>query len=133
VESILNAQENRMNKIGENIGSKRPVVGAHYGFKDWLLQRITAVIMAIYTVVLLAGLLCIERTYEGWAGFITYPAMRWFTLLALLSLMYHAWIGARDIVMDYIKPVWIRLSLYTLLILWLAACALYSVQVLFQV
>ncbi|MFS2105319.1 succinate dehydrogenase, hydrophobic membrane anchor protein, partial [Ralstonia sp. Ralssp135] len=33
-----------------NIGPKRLVVGAHYGLKDFLAQRVTAVIMAVYTV-----------------------------------------------------------------------------------
>ncbi|MFT4210226.1 MAG: succinate dehydrogenase, hydrophobic membrane anchor protein, partial [Ralstonia sp.] len=40
-----------------NIGPKRLVVGAHYGLKDFLAQRVTAVIMAVYTVVLLAAFL----------------------------------------------------------------------------
>lgn len=36
-----------------NIGPKRLVVGAHYGLRDWMAQRVTAIIMAIYTVILL--------------------------------------------------------------------------------
>ena len=36
-----------------NYGSKRIVVGAHYGVRDWLAQRITAALMALFTVVLL--------------------------------------------------------------------------------
>ena len=36
-----------------NYGSKRTVVGAHYGLGDWLVQRFTAGLMAIFTIVLL--------------------------------------------------------------------------------
>ena len=35
-----------------NIGGRRLVVGAHYGFRDWLAQRITAIVMGLYTVIL---------------------------------------------------------------------------------
>ncbi|KFL24634.1 succinate dehydrogenase/Fumarate reductase transmembrane subunit [Ralstonia pickettii] len=50
-----------------NIGPKRLVVGAHYGLKDFLAQRVTAVIMAVYTVVLLAAFLLSKarRTKAG--------------------------------------------------------------------
>lgn len=52
-----------------NIGPKRLVVGAHYGMKEWLVQRVTAVVMVIYTVVLaVAFLLSNGASYEGWAG-----------------------------------------------------------------
>jgi succinate dehydrogenase hydrophobic anchor subunit len=37
----------------QNYGSKRVVVGAHYGLRDWLSQRITAALMALFTIVLL--------------------------------------------------------------------------------
>ena len=40
--------------MGINYGSKRLVVGAHYGFKDWLSQRVTGVLMALFTIVVLA-------------------------------------------------------------------------------
>ena len=40
-----------------NYGSKRIVVGAHYGLRDWLAQRVTAVLMALFTALVLAQLL----------------------------------------------------------------------------
>ena len=36
-----------------NYGSKRVVVGAHYGLRDWLSQRVTAGLMALYTIIVL--------------------------------------------------------------------------------
>jgi succinate dehydrogenase / fumarate reductase membrane anchor subunit len=55
------------------------------------------------------------------------------TLLFFISLFYHAWIGIRDIWMDYIKPVSIRLTLQVLTVLYLVACAAYAVQILWKV
>lgn len=53
-----------------NYGSKRTVVGAHYGTRDFLAQRSTAVLMALYTVVLLVRFLTVGGPvgYEQWAG-----------------------------------------------------------------
>jgi len=59
--------------------------------------------------------------------------MKLLTLLALLSLFYHAWIGVRDIWMDYVKPVGIRLTLQVLTVLWLVSCAAYAIQILWKV
>ena len=116
------------------IGSKRLVVGAHYGVRDWLIQRISAVVMACYTV-LLALVLLVSRdlSYDGWAGLFSNLAMKVFTLAALLSLFYHVWIGMRDIWMDYVKPAGIRLALMVVTILWLVLCAVWSVQILWRV
>jgi succinate dehydrogenase / fumarate reductase membrane anchor subunit len=71
--------------------------------------------------------------YDGWAGLFVPLWMKIATLLALLALFYHAWIGMRDIWMDYIKPTWVRLSLQTLTALWLVYCAVWSVQILWRV
>ncbi|CAJ0778270.1 Succinate dehydrogenase hydrophobic membrane anchor subunit [Ralstonia condita] len=117
-----------------NIGPKRLVVGAHYGLKDFLAQRVTAVIMAVYTVVLLASfLLSKDTSYQSWAGLFANQWMKMLTFLAILSLTYHAWIGVRDIWMDYVKPVAVRLTLQVLTILWLVGCAGYAAQILWRV
>jgi len=109
----------------------RVVTGAHYGLRDWLVQRISALVMAIYSV-LLAGFLLWQPyvDYDIWTALFSYLAMKSFTLLFLLSLFYHAWIGVRDIVMDYIKPPGIRLTVYVLVILALFMYAIWSVQIL---
>ena len=117
-----------------NIGPKRMVVGAHYGMKDWLAQRVTAVVMVLYTAILLISFLTGQNfTYEGWAGLF---AQQWFKLISavtLLGLFYHAWVGMRDVLMDYVKPVGIRLTLQIATMLWLIACAVWSVQILWSV
>ena len=117
-----------------HIGPKRLVVGAHYGLKEWIIQRVTAIVMVVFTIVLLIDY-CItgSPTYEGWAGLFSNQFMKLLTFLALFSLFYHAWIGVRDIWMDYIKPVSIRLTLLVLTVLYLVACAAYAVQILWKV
>ena len=114
-----------------NIGPNRLVVGAHYGLKDWLAQRITAIVMAIYTLVLLGAFLTGNNfTYEGWAGLFAQQWFKLFSLVTFLALYYHAWVGMRDIWMDYVKSVGLRLTLQIITILWLIACGFYTVQIL---
>jgi len=55
------------------------------------------------------------------------------TLIAFVALVYHAWIGMRDIWMDYVRPVAIRMLLQLATILWLAACLVWAVQILWRV
>ena len=115
-----------------NVGPNRLVGGpAHYGLKDWLAQRVTAIVMIVYTFVLLGAFLSGQNfNYEGWAGLFSQQWVKVFSLVTFLALYYHVWVGMRDIWMDYVKPVGIRLALQMFTILWLIACAFYTVQIL---
>ena len=118
----------------DTYGSKRLVVGAHYGLRDWLAQRVTAIVMAIYTIILLVSFLTANNiSYEGWAGLF---AKQWFkiaTFVTFIAMFYHVWVGLRDIWMDYVKPVSIRLVLQAITLLWLIGCAGWAAQILWRV
>lgn len=117
----------------DNIGPHRLVVGAHYGLRDWLAQRITAVVMIVYTlVVLIAFLFGSDFSYEGWAGLFAQQWFKMLTFATFLALFYHAWVGMRNIWMDYIKPVSIRLTLQAATIVWLIACAGWAAQIIWR-
>jgi len=92
--------------------TRRQAVGAHYGLKDWLLQRLTAVVMAVYTLLLLAIVLWHGGLdYAVWQALFANAAFKLATFLFMAALLYHAWVGVRDIYMDYVKPVGVRLAL----------------------
>jgi succinate dehydrogenase / fumarate reductase membrane anchor subunit len=117
-----------------NFGSKRIVVGAHYGLRDWLSQRITAALMVLFTALVLGQVLLTRGPsgYEVWAGIFAAQWMKVITFTVIFALIYHVWVGMRDIWMDYIKPVWLRLSLQVFTIVWLVACAGWAIQVLWR-
>lgn len=115
------------------IGSKRLVVGAHYGLGGFLAQRITALVLTAYVLLMAVRLLGAEVSYDAWAGMFAPLWMKVVSLVAIYALLYHAWVGVRDIWMDYIKPLWLRLSLQTLTALSLIACAVWTVQILWRV
>jgi len=118
-----------------NYGSRRTVVGAHYGTRDWLAQRVTAVLMAVFTLVVLAQVLFTrgEIGYDKWAGIFAGQPMKMLTFATIVGLLYHVWVGMRDVLMDYVKPVGIRLVLQILVIVWLLGCAGWAIQVLWRV
>ena len=87
-----------------NYGSKRTVVGAHYGMRDWLSQRV------IFDA--------------QW--------MKVLTFAVIVALAYHVWVGMRDIWMDYVKPVGVRLVLQIFTMVWLIGCMGWAIQVLWR-
>jgi succinate dehydrogenase / fumarate reductase membrane anchor subunit len=111
----------------------RVVTGAHYGLRDWLAQRITAVIMAVYSVIAAVVLLTSKSiTYSVWRDLFSQGWMRVATLLFAASLAWHAWVGVRDILMDYIKPDGLRLSLQVCSLLVIAAYLGWTIQILWR-
>jgi len=109
----------------------RVVTGAHYGLRDWLGQRVSAVVMVVFSLFVAVYLLRQPYVdYNVWTGLFSNNVMRSFSLLFLVSLFYHAWIGVRDIVMDYVKPTGVRLLIHVLVILALVMYVIWSVQIL---
>ena len=118
-----------------NYGSKRLVVGAHYGLRDWLAQRVTGVLMALFTIIVLGQVMLSSGPvgYDKWAGIFSSQWMKALTFSVILALLYHVWIGMRDIWMDYVtSAVWLRLVLQVATIVWLIGCAGWAIQVLWR-
>lgn len=111
----------------------RIVVGAHYGLKDWMAQRITAVVMALYTLILIVALLVgPEVTQERWKSLLSGQFMRVATFLFIVSVCYHAWVGMRDTWMDYLKPAGQRLLMHVITVVVLVAYAGWAIQILWR-
>lgn len=110
---------------------KRAIGGAHYGLRDWLAQRLSALIMLGYSLVLLGFVLTHQPlSFADWQGLFQHQAMRFFTLLFALSLLVHAWVGVRDVLMDYVRATWLRLALQTATIAALLVYAMWAVSIL---
>ncbi len=118
-----------------NYGSKRVVVGAHYGLRDWLAQRLTAALIALFTFIVLGKVLLTSGpvTYSVWAGIFAAQWTKVLTFSVLIALFYHAWVGIRDIWMDYVKPPGIRIALHAFTIVWLLGCMGWAFQVLWRI
>jgi succinate dehydrogenase / fumarate reductase, membrane anchor subunit len=108
----------------------KQAVGAHYGLRDWMMQHITAVVLAVYTILLAILIFRAPSGYHGWSGIFANQAMKLATFVALICLFLHAWVGVRDILMDYIKPTGVRLFFQVLTIVALIAYIGWSIHIL---
>jgi succinate dehydrogenase / fumarate reductase membrane anchor subunit len=115
---------------GDMKNNKQPV-GAHYGWKDWMIQRVTAVVMVVYSILILGFFLVHGAVaFADWKQLFQNQFVRILSLLFFLAVFYHAWIGVRDVLMDYIKPLSIRLSLQVVVCLFLIVCSIWTVSIL---
>ena len=97
--------------------------------------RVTAGLMALFTLVVLAQVLFTRGPigYDKWAGIFASQWMKVLTFSVIAALLYHVWVGMRDVWMDYIKPVGVRLALQIFTLVWLIGCAGWAIQVLWRV
>jgi succinate dehydrogenase / fumarate reductase membrane anchor subunit len=115
------------------MSARRAPAGAHYGIRDWLVQRVSAVVIAVFSLlVFLRTVFSAESGYGAWAGVFAPQPMRLLTEIFMAVLCWHAWIGIRDIWMDYVKPPGVRIVLHVFTIFWLLFCLAWSVQILWS-
>lgn len=106
----------------------------HQGLRDWLIQRVTAVVMSIYIIgLMLFFFMHPNIAYYEWHGLFGYFWMKIATAVFAICLLYHAWIGMWTIFTDYIKCSWARLILNSLVILALIAFFLETLMIVWSV
>ena len=88
------------------------------GLSDWLLQRVSAVVLALYTLFIVGYLLFNPGLdYAAWSGLFAQTWMRIFSLLAFISVAAHAWVGLWTVTTDYLKPTAVRIGAQLVIIL----------------
>lgn len=109
-------------------------MGDRHGLRDWLVQRVTAVLLAIYTVVFVGILLiCPPQNYGEWRALFENQPMRVATLVFFVNVFWHAWIGVRDILMDYVKPTSARFGLEIVVAVLLVGYTGWAIRILWGV
>lgn len=94
----------------------------HQGLTDWLIQRISALVMTVYSIGLLAFFVMHSPlSYDDWHGVFANMWVKIATLIFLLSILFHAWVGMWTIFTDYVKPYVLRLALHMIVLLALVA------------
>ncbi|REG84152.1 succinate dehydrogenase, hydrophobic membrane anchor protein [Marinomonas pollencensis] len=101
------------------------------GLYDWMMQRISAVVLSLYTVFIIGYLLLHpDLTFDQWSALFETTWMRIFSLMMLLSIGMHSWIGLWSISTDYIKPTGIRFFFQALCGLLMFVYIVWGIQVL---
>lgn len=132
--------ESRFDCVGRGVAMVgRVVTGAHYGIRDWLMQRVTAVLMVTYIIFVVCFVVLhsyiqentwVDLDHDMWRWLFSGFWMRAISLLFWVSVFYHAWIGVRNIVMDYVKSARVRLVIYVLAVVLLLLYSVWVVQIL---
>lgn len=104
------------------------------GLQDWLFQRVTAVILAAYFGYLF--FYCLQHPgfqYQEWRHLFQCAWMRYATILALVSVLVHAWIGLWTVSTDYLKPTWLRFTTQIFFILLLLGYLMWGIHIVWSV
>jgi succinate dehydrogenase / fumarate reductase membrane anchor subunit len=103
------------------------------GLSDWLIQRVSAVVVASYVIFLLGFFLFNQPvTFVSWYELFNHLGMRIYTLLVLIALLAHTWIGMWTIITDYIKPTWLRLLVEVVIGLALSVYLFWGIYLLYN-
>lgn len=107
---------------------------AGYGIKAWLYQRVTAVVMIAVSIIFLALAIIAKNSINGdiatWQEFFQMTIVRVIAQITVLAVVVHAWVGMRDIWMDYVKCAMWRIVFHLFTVLWLVGSFIYSVKVI---
>ncbi|MEO8305416.1 MAG: succinate dehydrogenase, hydrophobic membrane anchor protein [Betaproteobacteria bacterium] len=103
------------------------------GLRAWLVQRVSAIYMLLFIVFLLTHFLLDPPTsYLDWRNWMLSPGVSIAASVFFAALFAHAWVGMRDVIMDYVHPIAIRVMVLALLGLGLTGIAAWVIQILWM-
>jgi succinate dehydrogenase / fumarate reductase membrane anchor subunit len=111
----------------------RSLGSAHRGVMEFLVQRVTSIYLAAFTIYLLIRIVLNPiRSYAAWSDYFASDVVRLAWVLFFISLLLHSWTGLRSIYLDYIKPTWLRFTVQVITMLTLVTLGLWTVDILLR-
>lgn len=103
------------------------------GLRAWLLQRFSAIYLLLFFLSALVYFVFFPpHSYQAWHAWVTTPVVSIAIMVFFAALLLHAWVGLRDVMLDYAKPLALRVSALALLGLGLLIIAMWVARVLFM-
>lgn len=104
------------------------------GLRPWIIQRVSAVFIGIF-LLYISVVVIVDNPVNAsdWAAWVAIPYNNIFIGLFLVAVLWHAWIGIRDIILDYVPNVVGRLLVLTLLGCTLLGSGLWGFKALLMV
>jgi len=103
------------------------------GLPAWLVQRVSAVYMLLFIVFILAHFIVDPPlSYAAWHGWVMSSSVSMATAVFFAALLAHAWVGVRDVIMDYVHPVAFRVWALALLGIGLTAMGVWVMRILWM-
>lgn len=109
------------------------MVKSNAGLRDWIIQRITAVIIGVYALLVMGFLIFTPHLdYRHFYAFFSHLSMKMATVVVVVSILWHAWVGLWTVFTDYVKPVIVRLILESAVIILLIAYVVWVIEIFWQ-
>ncbi len=82
------------------------------GLRAWLVQRMSALYLLGFLVFMLASAMTTDApwSYASWRAWVLAPAISTVILLFFAALLLHVWVGLRDVILDYVRPLPLRIG-----------------------
>jgi succinate dehydrogenase / fumarate reductase, membrane anchor subunit len=104
------------------------------GLRPWIVQRISAAFIALLVLYFAFAISQFEVfDFAHWYGWLALPVNNIAMALFMVAVLWHAWIGVRDVILDYVPPVVLRMFLYTSMMSVLLGSGLWGLRALFLV
>lgn len=104
------------------------------GLPAWLIQRLSAIFLGAFTVYALVCLAMADTwSHAAWSGWLAAPFNAVTLWLAALAVLLHAWVGGRDVLLDYVHPLGLRIAMLTALVGWLLGSGIWFGATLLEV
>lgn len=101
------------------------------GFRDWLIQRISAVIIGLFAIFIVIYLLKYQPLYYAqWSLLFSHLWMKMITFIVVVSVLWHAWLGLWTVFTDYVKPTAVRVTLEIIILLLIGAYFVWTIEIL---
>ena len=102
-----------------------------HGLRPWLIQRVSAVYLALFIAYIVVMLVCIDQvTFQQWHDWLFHPFNTIACGLFIIALLLHAWIGMRDVVLDYVHNTFVRMIAFSLIMVVLMGSGLWAAKIL---
>jgi len=104
------------------------------GLGAWVWQRLSALYLAVFVIYLIGNFLNLDRfDHATWVAWVSHPVNNILMIIGFCMLVVHAWIGIKDVIMDYIHPVVVRAVVMMLFALILLLCLVWALRVVLMV
>ncbi|MEJ2307842.1 MAG: succinate dehydrogenase, hydrophobic membrane anchor protein [Gammaproteobacteria bacterium] len=105
------------------------------GLRAWTIQRVSAIYIALFVIVALIAVLLggMPDSHAAWKALLASPFINLALMAFFVALLLHAWVGARDVIVDYVHPLTARFTVLALAAIFLIVCGLWAARVLLGV
>ena len=101
------------------------------GLRPWIIQRVSAVYITLFILYLLyCGMVATASGFEPWRAWLFNPFNSVGVCIFIIAVLFHAWIGMRDVVLDYVHNIMLRILVLAIIIGVLAGSGLWAFRIL---